>query len=68
MSTKSLQEEIQKRVQKKIFPLLERYLFDQGELDSILKWKPVVLFIGNYSSGKSTLVNEILGMEIQWMG
>jgi GTPase SAR1 family protein len=33
-----------------------------------LKWKPLVLIIGNYSSGKSTLINELIGQEVQRTG
>ncbi len=68
MNEKELQDEISNRVKGKIFPILERYLFNTSGLDAILKWKPIVLIIGNYSSGKSTLVNEMLGNDIQRTG
>jgi EH domain-containing protein 1 len=41
---------------------------DFGGLDATLKWKPIVLIIGNYSSGKSTLINELVGQEVQRTG
>jgi GTPase SAR1 family protein len=68
MNEKELQQEIRKRIETKLFPLLEEYMFDTGELDAVLKWKPTVMLLGNYSSGKSTLVNELLGMDIQLTG
>ena len=68
MDKKKLQREISKRVHNKLFPLLEEYHLGTLELESVLKWKPVVLILGNYSSGKSTLVNEILGEDIQRTG
>lgn len=68
MDEKKLQQEIHKRFKNKLFPLLEEYLLDTGELSAVLKWKPIVLILGNYSSGKSTLINELLGDEIQRTG
>ena len=68
MEKNELQAEIRKRVQKKIFPLLEKYGLETEDLDSLLKWKPMVLFLGNYSSGKSTLINELLGRPVQLTG
>ncbi|MDX9787196.1 MAG: dynamin family protein [Desulfobacterales bacterium] len=68
MNEKKLQREIQARVEKKLFPLFEEYLLDSGELAMVLKWKPIVLLLGNYSSGKSTLINELLDAEIQLTG
>lgn len=68
MNEQTLQREIQNRVEKKLFPLLEEYSLDSGELAMVLKWKPIVLLLGNYSSGKSTLINELLDQEIQLTG
>ncbi|MBW2370560.1 MAG: dynamin family protein [Deltaproteobacteria bacterium] len=63
-----LQREIRKRVQNKVFPLLEAYNLSTRDLEDVLLWKPIVLILGNYSSGKSTLVNELLGQEVQRTG
>ncbi len=68
MNKQKLQRDIQKRVRGKLFPILEEYRLDTRELDAVLKWKPLVLILGNYSSGKSTLVNELLGSEVQLTG
>jgi EH domain-containing protein 1 len=68
MNKKKLQLEIQHRVEGKLFPLLEEYLLDPGELAAVIKWKPIVLLLGNYSSGKSTLINELLGDDVQLTG
>lgn len=62
------QASIEKRVNKKLAPLFPKYNIDFSGIESVLKWKPIVLIIGNYSSGKSTLINEIIGQEIQRTG
>jgi len=63
-----LQTELQNKVNKKIAPLFSKYNMDFSSLESGMKWKPIVLIIGNYSSGKSTLINEIIGTDIQRTG
>jgi GTPase SAR1 family protein len=60
--------ELQDLLQKKVKYLFERYDLDFNNLLMPLKWKPVVLIIGNYSSGKSTFINELLGSEVQRTG
>lgn len=67
-SEKELQEQIAKTVKKKMTSLFARYDRNLGDLEAILKWKPMVLIIGNYSSGKSTLINELVGREVQRTG
>lgn len=66
--TKQLQDEIQKRAMAFLAPLFQRYRLDQDSLESVLKWKSIVLILGNFSSGKSTLINELFGTEIQRTG
>jgi EH domain-containing protein 1 len=68
MNEKELQQQLQTKVKKKLEPLFARYKMDFGGIDATLKWKPIVLIIGNYSSGKSTLINELVGQEIQRTG
>jgi EH domain-containing protein 1 len=68
MNEKELQQQLQTKVKKKLEPLFARYKMDFGGLDATLKWKPIVLIIGNYSSGKSTLINELVGQEVQRTG
>ncbi len=68
MLAAKLQTELQNRVNKKIAPLFAKYDMDFSSLESGMKWKPIVLIIGNYSSGKSTLINEIIGTNIQRTG
>ena len=63
-----MQAELQSRVKKSLSPLFLKYHLDFSNLEAILKWKPIVLVIGNYSSGKSTLINELLGQDIQRTG
>lgn len=68
MHAGKLQADIQNKVSKKIAPLFSKYNLDLSSLESGMKWKPIVLIIGNYSSGKSTLINEIIGTNIQRTG
>lgn len=49
-------------------PVARRYDYSQVPLETTIKWRPLVLLLGNYSSGKSTLINELLGGEIQATG
>jgi EH domain-containing protein 1 len=65
---KKLQAEIQKRSLAKLGPLFSRYQLDHDTLESALKWKSIVLLLGNFSSGKSTLINELFGTDIQRTG
>lgn len=68
MEETELQNILKERVHQHLQPLFQKYNRDFRDLDSILKWKPMVLLIGNYSSGKSTLVNELAGVDIQRTG
>lgn len=68
MNEKELQKQLQTKVKRKLEPLFARYKMDFGGIDASLKWKPIVLIIGNYSSGKSTLINELVGQNIQRTG
>lgn len=68
MDEKQLQNDIKKRVTKKLAPLFAAYRFKPEDIDNVLKWKPMVLMLGNYSSGKSTLINELVGQNIQRTG
>ncbi|GAB6191881.1 dynamin family protein [Desulfocastanea catecholica] len=68
MNEKELQKQLQTKVKKKLEVLFSRYKMDFGGIDAALKWKPIVLIIGNYSSGKSTLINELVGQHIQRTG
>ncbi len=68
MLESKIQSELQNKVNKKIAPLFSKYNLDFSSLESGMKWKPIVLIIGNYSSGKSTLINELTGTDIQRTG
>ena len=65
---KSLQNEIENKVRSVLLPLLEKYEMNAYDLEAILKWKPIVLILGNYSSGKSTIINELLDQKVQRTG
>lgn len=68
MDEKELQNLLKNRIHQTLLPLFDKYNRDFSDLESLLKWKPLVLLIGNYSSGKSTLINELTGEEIQRTG
>ena len=68
MDEKALQKKINAKVKSSLAPIFAKYGVDPAELESMLKWKPLVFVIGNYSSGKSTFINEILGREVQRTG
>jgi EH domain-containing protein 1 len=51
-----------------IVPIAQRYDYSPQTFHLQPQWKPVVLVIGNYSSGKSTLINELLGGSVQRTG
>ncbi len=64
----SLEKELYEIVQDRLTPVALKYNYSETPLESNIAWQPVVLITGNYSSGKSTLINEYLGAEIQKTG
>mgnify|MGYP001315717625 CR=1 FL=1 len=63
-----LQNHITKLISQDLSPVSLKYHFSDVSLETKIKWKPIVLILGNYSSGKSTLINEFLGKKIQNTG
>jgi len=64
----SLRAEMVAMVEKNLTPVAKNYGYSDVPLESTIKWRPMVLILGNYSSGKSTLINEFLGADIQAIG
>jgi hypothetical protein len=64
----ALRQEMVELVQNRLSPAALRYGYSDSPLETNIKWRPQVLFLGNYSSGKSTLINELLGVPIQATG
>ena len=64
----SLRRELLEMVEEQLTPVALRYGYSDSPLEANIKWRPLVLVIGNYSSGKSALINEFLGAEIQATG
>ncbi len=64
----SLRAEIFSMVEKNLSPVAKEYGYSDVALETTIKWRPIVLVLGNYSSGKSTLINEFLGADIQAIG
>lgn len=65
---RSLQAELIDMVEHKLTPVALKYKYTEVPLESTIKWRPAVLILGNYSSGKSTLINEYIGADIQDTG
>ncbi len=63
-----LTRKLESLIPRKLGSLFEEYGMDITDVLSSLKWKPLVLIIGNYSSGKSTFINEVLGRDVQRTG
>lgn len=64
----SLEKEMVDIVQEKLSPLALRYRYSDTPLEKRIPWRPIVLITGNYSSGKSTFINELIGCEVQQTG
>jgi energy-coupling factor transporter ATP-binding protein EcfA2 len=64
----SLRTELVEMVADDLTPVALYYGYSDVPLEANIKWRPLVLVLGNYSSGKSTMINEFLGAEIQATG
>jgi len=64
----ALHAELIEMVEKHLTPVAVRYGYSEAPLEATIKWRPLVLVLGNYSSGKSALINEFLGGNIQKTG
>lgn len=65
---KTLRAELLEMVAKDLTPVATQYGYSDVPLETTIKWRPQVLLLGNYSSGKSTLINDFLGANIQKTG
>jgi EH domain-containing protein 1 len=65
---KSLRTEMLEMVAEQLTPVAMRYGYSDVPLETTIKWRPLVLVLGSYSSGKSTLINDFLGARIQATG
>jgi hypothetical protein len=64
----ALRTEMLEIVAQQLTPVAVRYGYSDVPLETTIKWRPLVLVLGNYSSGKSTLINDFLGAKIQGTG
>ncbi len=64
----ALRVELLELVEKHLSPIAKRYGYSDIPLETNIRWRPLVLVLGNYSSGKSALINEFLGADIQATG
>lgn len=64
----TLRTELVDMVKENLSPVAMDYGYSEAPLEANIKWRPLVLVIGNYSSGKSTLINDFLGGNIQATG
>jgi EH domain-containing protein 1 len=67
-AAKALTKKLDKLLRSKMAPIYKRYGVSMQDVLTPLMWKPLVLVIGNYSSGKSTFINELLDMPVQRTG
>ena len=67
-AAKTLIKKLDKMLRGKMSPIYKRYDVSMQDVLTPLMWKPLVLVIGNYSSGKSTFINELLDMPVQRTG
>jgi EH domain-containing protein 1 len=65
---KALRTELLEMVAGNLTPVALKYGYCDVPLETTIKWRPQVLLLGNYSSGKSTLINDFLGAKIQKTG
>ena len=60
--------EVHKFLSASVDPLQERFLFQGRPSEAALKDSPLILILGNHSSGKSSFVNYFAGQSIQLTG
>lgn len=65
---KALRNELLEMVAEQLTPVATHYGYSDVPLETNIKWRPQVLVLGSYSSGKSTLINDFLGAKIQGTG
>jgi GTPase SAR1 family protein len=65
---KALRAELLEMVAEHLTPVALHYGYSDVPLETTIKWRPQVLLLGNYSSGKSTLINDFLGARVQATG
>ncbi len=53
---------------KQLEPIAKRFLFERPPRPSEVNGMPMVLFLGNHSSGKSSFINYLLGSSVQRTG
>lgn len=66
--SESLRQELISCVRKVLTPAALEYGYASVPLEDQIKWRPIVLVLGNYSSGKSSMINDLLGAPIQETG
>jgi len=64
----AIHAELLQMLEKRLSPVALRYGYSEVSLEDNIKWHPLVLVLGNYSSGKSALINEFLGADVQATG
>ena len=65
---RALRLEILDLVETHLSPISKRNHYSEVPLETNIRWRPLVLVLGNYSSGKSALINDFLGADIQATG
>lgn len=68
LKAQDVRRQLEDLLSNEVAPIARRYRYDALGAPMQTQWKPIVLVIGNYSSGKSTLINELLGAPVQRTG
>jgi GTPase SAR1 family protein len=63
-----VQEMLIQLIRSQLTPIAQNWSYREIPLEQSIKGPPMVLILGNYSSGKSTLINELIRQEVQKTG
>lgn len=64
----SIKQEIQGLIRSQLAPIAQRYGYREERLEHFVPPRPMVLILGNYSAGKSTFINYLVGTDVQRTG
>ena len=63
-----ISDSVKKRYHEVLDPVETRFSFEKRPSDGEITGGPLVLVVGNHSSGKSTFLNYVLGEDVQRTG
>ena len=68
VSEDTIVHELRERIVRGLGRVFQQYDMGVERVITPMRWKPLVLIVGNYSSGKSTFINEFLEKTVQRTG